>query len=126
MNINYIGLILTTTSLIFETLHEDKKQCFYVKSDSNILTPDNLTFKDYVEDKVYTLNDNVEVLSINAKDSVLPSFIECSNYTDYAKLHAQEIVNNNTKFLTLFDEVRKLYSSNLTEEYIYNIKTQFK
>lgn len=126
MNINYIGQILTTTSLVFETVHNDKKQCFFVKvGDTITLTEDVLTFKDYIEDKEYTLDSNTVFLRICAKGDVIPSFIESAAYSDYVKSNSDQIISNNKRFLQWGKELKKYYPFvDLDEENLYLFKTQ--
>lgn len=126
MNINYIGQILTTTSLVFETVHDDKKQCFFVRAGDGITLTDNtLTFKDYIEDKKYTLNDNVIFSRICARGDVIPSFVESANYKDYIRSKKQEIISNNTRFLLWFNELKEYYRFvDHDEDNLYLFKTQ--
>lgn len=128
MNINYIGLILSTTSFIIETLYEDKKQCFYIKGGDDIqLTSESLSFKDYIEEKLYTVNNDFLFLSVYAKDDVIPSFVDCANYQAYVDARKEEIISNNSKFLDLFDEVKSYYSNiEPTEESVYALKMKYK
>lgn len=126
MNINYIGQILTTTSLIFETIVDEKLQCFYVKAGDNItLTEDTLTFNDYIEDKEYTLDYNVVFTKISARGDVIPSFIESSKYTDYIESKKEQININNARFLQWFDELKKYYPVvDHDDKNLYKFKTQ--
>lgn len=126
MNINYIGQILTTTSLVFETICNNKKQCFFVKA-GNIITlnEDILVFKDYIEDKEYTLDHNTTFLRICAKGDVIPSFIESAAYNDYIESNKEQIINNNKRFLQWFDELKKYYACvDHDEDNLYAFKTQ--
>lgn len=126
MNINYIGQILTTTSLVFETICDDKKQCFFVKAGDIItLTEDTLTFRDYIEDREYTLDHNATFLRICAKGDVIPSFVESAAYNDYIESNKEQIIINNKRFLQWFDELKKYYGFvDQDEENLYTFKTQ--
>ena len=126
MNINYIGQILTTTSLVFETICDDKKQCFFVKAGDIItLTEDTLTFRDYIEDREYTLRNNVTFLRICAKGDVIPSFIESAAYGDYIESNKEQIINNNRRFLQWFSEIEVYYPYvDHDEDNLYTFKTQ--
>ena len=126
MNINYIGQILTTTSLVFETICNDKKQCFFVKAGDIItLTEDTLTFKDYIEDIEYTLNNSFTFLRIGAKGDVIPSFIESAAYKQYVESNNEQITINNSRFLQWFDELKVFYNyTDHDEENLYTYKTQ--
>ena len=126
MNINYIGQILTTTSLIFETVCGNKRQCFFVKAGDNInLTADSLTFNDYIEDKEYTLDNNVTFSRLYAKGDVIPSYIESATYNDYIQSNKDQIINNNKRFIEWFDELKEYYPFvDRDEENLYTFKTQ--
>ena len=126
MNINYIGQILTTTSLIFETVCGNKRQCFFVKAGDNInLTADSLTFNDYIEDKEYTLDHNVTFSRLCAKGDVIPSYIESVTYNDYIQSNKDQIINNNKRFIEWFDELKEYYPFvDRDEENLYTFKTQ--
>lgn len=76
MNINYIGQILSTTTLIFETDVNGKRQCFYVKAGDGIVLEENkLKFRDFIEDKEYTIDNNFTFIKLESKGDVLPSYI---------------------------------------------------
>jgi hypothetical protein len=126
MNINYIGQILTTTSLIFETVCGNKRQCFFVKAGDNInLTADSLTFNDYIEDKEYILDHNVTFSRLCAKGDVIPSYIESATYNDYIQSNKDQIINNNKRFIEWFDELKEYYPFvDRDEENLYTFKTQ--
>lgn len=126
MNINYIGQILTTTSLVFETICNGKKQCFFVKAGDNIiLTSDSLKFNDYIEDKEYTLDHNFTFTRLCAKGDVIPSFIESAAYNDYIESNKDQIIKNNERFLKWFNELKEYYPFvDRDEENLYTFKTQ--
>lgn len=126
MNINYIGQILTTTSLIFEIIHNGKTQCFYVKAgDSVILTEDSLSFNDYIEDIKYTLDREAIFSRIHAKGNVIPSFLESGAYKDYIEANKDQINNSNKRLALWFDELKEYYKFvDKDEENLYAFKTQ--
>ena len=126
MNINYVGQILSTTSLIFEVEQFDKKQCFYVRAgDEIVLTNTELSFRDYIEDKIYKLDDNATIVKIGAKGDVLPSFLESVNYKEFVESKKEQINNNNDRQQEWFEDFLKYFPLiNHNEDNIYLFKTQ--
>lgn len=126
MNVNYVGQILTTTSLIFETVKEDKQQCFYVNAgDGVVLSNNTLTFNDYIEGIQYNIDNTYTFTKISAKGDVIPSFVESAAYNDYVGSKRKQININNERFLKWFEELKKFYPFiDKDEDNIYNFKTQ--
>lgn len=109
MNINYLGQILTTTTLIFQVKIQNEKQCFFVKAnDQIVLKDDTLSFRDYIENKKYTLDNNTVVGKITVNGDVLPSFFESENYSEFVAAKCDEIKLNNERFDIEFEEYEKL------------------
>lgn len=109
MNIQYLGQILTTTTLVFHAKVQGEKQCFFVKAnDRVVIEDDRLSFRDYIEDREYTLDSNAVIGRITANGDVLPTFLESSNYSDFAALKREEIKLNNDRFDIEFEEYKKL------------------
>lgn len=126
MNINYIGQLLTTTSLVFETEYNGKIQCFYVMANDSVkLTEDTLTFKDYIEDKEYTINNSFTFLRVGAKGDVIPSFLESAAYSEYIESNKDQIKSNNSRFLLWFNELKQYFPFvDKDEDNLYALKTQ--
>lgn len=109
MNINYLGQILTTTTLIFQVKIQNQKQCFFVKANDQVALKDNtLTFRDFIEDKKYTLDSDTVIGKITANGDVLPSFLESKNYSEFVAAKCDEIKLNNERFDIEFEEYEKL------------------
>ena len=111
MNINYIGQILSTTTLIFETDVNGKRQCFYVKAGDGIVLEENkLKFRDFIEDKEYTIDNNFTFIKLESKGDVLPSYIESAAYNEYIEEKKDQIIKNNKTLSLWFDELKSYYS----------------
>ena len=126
MNINYIGQILSTTTLIFETDVNGKRQCFYVKAGDGIVLEENkLKFRDFIEDKEYTIDNNFTFIKLESKGDVLPSYIESAAYNEYIEEKKDQIIKNNKTLSLWFDELKSYYSFiDKNEENLFLFKTQ--
>jgi hypothetical protein len=109
MNINYVGQILTTTSLVFEAKIQDERYCFFVKAGDQVVVSDEaLSFRDYIENKKYTLDTNTTIVKITVNDDVLPTFLESVDYSNFVASKQVQIKNNNKIFSKEFKEYKKL------------------
>jgi hypothetical protein len=88
---------------------QDKKRCFFVKAnDQVVLENDTLSFRDFIEDKKYTLQNDAAIVKINANGDVLPTFIESKNYYDFVVSKQKDIKLNNDRFDVEFNEYKEL------------------
>jgi hypothetical protein len=126
MNINYIGQILTTTSLIFEVDNNGKLRAFCVKGDSGATIEDNnLIFTDYIEDRSFSLPSDTLFVAVHAKGDVLPSFLESANYVDYIASKQEQIDANNKLQQVWFDKLKKYFEFiEHDERNLYFFKTE--